>query len=270
MLYFSKRNRAILREMISTDFKVRYQGSALGYVWSLLRPLLMFGVLYVVFVYIFNLNEGVEHLGVYLLLGIVLWNFFVETTMIGMSSVVARGDLIRKISIPRYLVVISSSMSAFINLALNLLVVVGFALIDGIRPDWSWLLAPVLIIELFALSTAAAFFLAALFVRFRDVTYIWEVATQAGFYGTPILYAMTTTSKSFEFLSLKLQQLLLLNPMAQIIQDFRYVLVTKTTTTGWAIMSLKYAIIPLAFIAVMTLVSVIYFKRQARYFAENL
>lgn len=270
MLYFSKRNRAILREMISTDFKVRYQGSALGYLWSLLRPLLMFGVLYVVFVYIFNINDGVEHLGVYLLLGIVLWNFFVETTMIGMSSVVARGDLIRKISIPRYLVVVSSSMSAFINLLLNLLVVVVFALFDGIRPDWSWLLVPVLTVELFALSTAVAFFLAALFVRFRDVTYIWEVVTQAGFYLTPILYAMTATSQSFAFITVRIQQLMLLNPMAQIIQDFRYVLVTKTTTTGWSIMPLKYAILPLVFIALMTILSVIYFRRQARYFAENI
>jgi ABC-2 type transport system permease protein len=267
MPYFSKRNRAILREMISTDFKVRYQGSALGYLWSLLRPLMMFGVLYVVFVYIFNLNEGVPHLGVYLLLGIVLWNFFLETTMIGMSSVVARGDLIRKISIPRYLVVMSSSASAFINLLLNLMVVVVFALFDGIRPSLEWALVPVIVAELFILSTAVAFFLAALYVRFRDVTYIWEVAMQAGFYGTPILYAMTST---FTLVPLEYQKWLLMNPMAQIIQDARHVIVTDTTTTGWSIMPFKYAVIPVAFVVLMSFVSVIYFKWQAKYFAENI
>ncbi len=253
--------------MVTTDFKLRYQGSALGYLWSLLRPLFMFGILYIVFVYIFNLNEGVPHLGVYLLLGIVFWNFFVETTTIGMSSVVSRGDLIRKISIPRYLVVVGSSASAFINLALNLCVVVIFALVDGIRPDISWLLLPVLVIELFMFATAVAFFLAALFVRFRDVTYIWEVATQAGFYGTPILYAITT---SFSLVPLHLQKLLLLNPMAQIIQDARHILVTDTTVTGWMILPLWAALIPIVVILAVTVISTVYFKKQAKYFAENI
>jgi len=267
MPYLNKRNRAILREMISTDFKLRYQGSALGYLWSLLRPLLMFGILYVVFVYIFNINKGVPHLGVYLLLGIVLWNFFLETTMIGMSSVVSRGDLIRKISIPRYLVVLSSSASALINLLFNILVVVVFAFIDGIEPTLGWLLLPLIVIELFVFSTMVAFFLAALFVRFRDVTYVWEVFTQAGFYGTPILYAVTTAGS---LVPLKYQKLLLLNPMAQIIQDARHLLVTDTTVTGWMIMPLWMALIPLAIIAVISIVAVLYFKKQAKYFAENI
>jgi ABC-2 type transport system permease protein len=267
MLYFTKRNRAILREMISTDFKVRYQGSALGYLWSLLRPLFMFGILYVVFVYIFNINEGVPHLGVYLLLGIVLWNFFTETTMIGMSSVVARGDLIRKISIPRYLVVMSTAASAFINLLLNFAVVIVFALVDGLRPSLGWLWLVPIVIELFVFSIAVAFFLAALFVKFRDVTYVWEVATQAGFYGTPILYAITTAGS---LVPLQYQKLLLLNPMAQIIQDARHVLVTNTTVTGWMVLPLRYALVPLLIIAVVSVVAVVYFKRQSKYFAENI
>ena len=189
MRYFTKRNRAILREMVVTDFKVRYQGSALGYMWSLLRPLFMFATLYVVFVYIFKLNRGVAHYPAYLLLGIVLWNFFVETTMTGMTAVVSHGDLIRKISIPRYLVVLSSSAAALINLALNLLVVTGFILFNGIHPSLSWLWLPIILAELFAFSLAIAFFLSAFYVRFRDATYIWEVVIQAAFYGTPILYS---------------------------------------------------------------------------------
>jgi ABC-2 type transport system permease protein len=267
MLYFTKRNRAILREMISTDFKVRYQGSALGYLWSLLRPLFMFAILYTVFVYIFNINKGVPHLGVFLLLGIVLWNFFLETTMIGMTSVVARGDLIRKISIPRYLVVMSSSASALINLLLNMVVVFIFVLIDKVHPTASWVLTFPLIIELFVLATAIAFFLSALFVKFRDVTFIWEVLMQAAFYGTPILYALTTTTN---LVPLRLQQLLLLNPVAQIIQDMRHSVVTKTTTTGWHILPFKYAIVPILIVIAVTIISILYFKKQSKFFAENI
>ena len=109
MRYLTVRNRAILREMVVTDFKIRYQGSALGYLWSLLKPLFMFAILYGVFTYVFKIGDGVEHYPVYLLLGIVLWNFFTEATMTGLSSIVGSGDLIRKISIPRYLIVVASS-----------------------------------------------------------------------------------------------------------------------------------------------------------------
>jgi ABC-2 type transport system permease protein len=267
MRYLTKRNRAILREMISADFKVRYQGSALGYLWSLLRPLFMFAILYVIFVYIFNLNKGVPHLGVYLLLGIVLWNFFHEATTIGMSAVVGNGDLLRKISIPRYLVVVACSASAFINLLLNMGVVIIFALVDGIRPDFGWLLALPLIAELFIFAAAVAFLLAALYVKFRDVTYIWEVLMQAAFYGTPILYAMTT---AFTMVPAEFQRVLLLNPMAQIIQDVRHVLVTDTTITGWQIMPLRYALLPLLFVIGLTIVSVMYFKKESKNFAENI
>ncbi len=263
MRYFTKRNRAILREMISSDFKVRYQGPVLGYAWSLLRPLLLFAILYVVFVYIFKLNRGVEHYPAYLLFGMVLWSFFNETTMNGMTSVVARGDLIRKISIPRYLVVLSSSASALINLGFNLVVVIVIAFINGIHPSLSWFLLPILLAELFALAVAVSFVLATLYVQFRDVTYIWEVFMQAAFYGTPILYSLSLVPERF-------RGVLLLNPIAQVIQDARYAIITKTTITGWQVLRLRYAIIPVLFVIVLSVVSVIFFKKQSKYFAENI
>lgn len=249
--------------MISTDFKVRYQGSALGYLWSLLRPIFMFAVLYVVFVYIFKLNKGIPHYPVYLFMGIVLWNFFQETTMIGMSSVVARGDLIRKISIPRYLVVMSSSASALINLSLNLLVVLAVALLNGLSVQLSWLWLIPLLLELFIFASTVAFFLAAVFVKFRDVAYIWEVFMQAAFYGTPILYSMA-------LVPLQYQNWMLINPMAQIIQDARYVVVTSSTVTAWTTQRLRYALLPLAIIVLFAVISTIYFKKQSKYFAENI
>lgn len=263
MRYLTKRNRAILREMVSTDFKVRYQGSILGYLWSLLRPIFMFTILYVVFVYIFKLNKGIPHYPAFLFMGIVLWNFFLETTIIGMSAVVARGDLIRKISIPRYLVVMSTSASAVINLLLNLVVVFLFTLLNGVHPSVSWVLFPVLLLELFLLATAVAFFLSALYVKFRDVTYIWEVVTQAGFYGTPILYYVASAPEKF-------QKLLLLNPVAQIIEDSRHVVIDHNFIVGWHIMSFKYAVLPVVAVVIMSIVSVIYFKKQSKFFAENI
>ena len=263
MRYFTKRNRAILREMVSTDFKVRYQGSVLGYLWSLLRPLFMFATLYVVFVYIFKLNKGIPHYPAYPLLGLVLWNFFVETTMTGMTAVVSRGDLIRKISIPRYLVVLSSSVAATINMLLNLLVVFGFAFINGIRPTWSWLWLPVILVELFTFAIGVAFILSAFYVRFRDATYIWEVVIQAAFYGTPILYSLS-------LVPVKFQKILLLNPMAQIIQDVRHSIVTNTTITSWHTLRFRFALIPPLIIIVVAILAKLYFKKESRSFAENI
>lgn len=263
MRYLSLKNRSILREMVAADFKVRYQSSVLGYLWSVLRPLFLFVILYVVFTYIFKIGKGVEHYPVYLLLGIVIWNFFSESTIIGMGAVVGKGDLIRKISIPRYLTVLSSSASALINLGINLVVVFVFALINGITPSWYWLLLPLPFAELFIFSTALAFFLSALYVKFRDITYIWEVGLQAAFYATPVLYPLSIVPVQY-------QQYFFINPMTQIIQDARYLLVTKDTLIVWHSTSMWAYLTPLALVVASVVLSKAYFKKQARLFAENI
>src|SRR5260370_40168540 len=128
----TKQNRVLLSELVRTDFKLRYQGSVLGYAWSLLRPLLIFVILYVVFVKFLKLGNGVPHYPIYLLLGIIIWNFFNEMTVQSLGSIVGRGDLIRKIRIPRWMIVFSSSISALINLGLNLIVVGVFMVINHV------------------------------------------------------------------------------------------------------------------------------------------
>jgi ABC-2 type transport system permease protein len=263
MRYINQKNRSILREMITADFKVRYQGSVLGYLWSLLRPLFLFAILYIVFTMIFKVGKGVPFFPVYLLLGIVLWNFFYETTVIGMSSVVANGDLMRKVSIPRYLVVLSSASSAFINLFLNLIVVITFTLISGVKPTFLWLLFPLVIAELFAFALAVAFFLSAFYVKFRDATYIWEVGMQAAFYATPILYPLTLVAEPY-------RQLFFLNPMAQIIQDARYVLITDQTVTAWSVASPLIIVTCFSLVVFSGIGSYLYFKTQSKWFAENV
>ena len=264
MRFITQKNRAILREMIATDFKVRYQGSALGYLWSLLRPLFLFVILYIVFTKVFNVGKDVEHFPVYLLLGIVLWNFFLEATNSAMTSVVARGDLIKKISIPRYLVVVSSNASALINLGLNMIIVLILALISGVYPQLTWLILPLILIELWVLSLALGFILSALFVKYRDVSYIWEVLLQAAFYATPILYALSFIK------NVRYQQLVMFNPMAQIIQDSRWSFVSHQTITSWQIMPLWAAMFPFVLIILLAGFGYFYFRSQAKYFAERI
>jgi len=263
--FFTKQNRALLSELVRTDFKLRYQGSVLGYAWSLLRPLLIFVILYVVFVKFLKVGTGIPHYPVYLLFGIVIWNFFVEMTMQSLGSIVGRGELIRKIRIPRWIIVLSSSFSALINLFLNLIIICVFMIVGHVGITGSIIFLPLFFVEVYILSLGVSFFLAAAFVKYRDINYIWEVILQAGFYLTPILYPLSRIT------NLTFQKLILLNPMAQALQDARYVTVTKQTTIpshvfngGW------YQFIPVILVFVMFIVGAAYFKKESKFFAENI
>lgn len=263
MRYFSVRNRAILGELVRADFKVRYQGSVLGYAWSLLRPLLLFSVLYVIFVYIIPLGKGVENFPVYLLTGVILWNFFSESTSQGVMSVVARGDLIRKINLPKYLLVFSTAMSALINLFFGIVVLFIFALISGITPSIKWLMLIPLVFELLVLSVSISFLLSSLYVKFRDISYIWEVFLQIGLYATAIIFPLSAVDPS-------LRKWFFLNPVAQIIQDARYFLATDTSVTLWSTVSNIRLVIPFVVIALLAIIGGLVFKKRSRTFAEDI
>lgn len=255
----------LLRELVITDFKLRYQGSVLGYLWSLLRPLALFLVLYIVFVKFLRVGRGIEFYPVYLLLGIMLWNFFLEITAGSVSAIVFRGDLLRKISFPKYVIVLSTSISALINLAINLVVISIFMAIKHVHVIWGdiWLV-PLLIAEIYVLGLGIGFFLSAAFVKYRDVGYIWEVILQAAFYGTPILYPIS-------ILPTYAQKILILNPVAQAIQGVRYIMVTTQTQTITAVLHRWYLqIIPFVVVGVVIVLSTWYFKRKSRSFAEDV
>lgn len=264
---FSHRNRTLLRELVATDFKLRYQGSALGYLWSLFRPLVLFGILLAVFGYILKIGSDIPHYPIYLLLGIVLWNFFVEATNTGLQSIVSRGDLLRKINFPKYIIVVSGTISALINLGISLVVVGIFMAFNGVELRATALFLPLIILELYVFALALAFFLATMFVKFRDIGYIWELGLQAAFYATPILYPMSfVTGKS-----VLLAKLMLLNPMAQIVQDARYVLVTPHTDTLAKLTNNPVAIAaPIVIILITILAASLYFRASSRFFAENV
>lgn len=264
---FSKRNRVLLRELVVTDFKLRYQGSALGYLWSILKPLFLFAILYIVFDQFLRLGRDIEHFAVYLLLGIVLWTFFTEATNNGLQSIISRGDLIRKINFPKYIIVISGTISSLINLGINMAVVAVFMVLQGVTVSWELLLITPLIIELYIFALAIAFFLAALNVKFRDAGYLWEIFLQAAFYATPILYPLAMVMSQ----SMVAAQLIMLNPVAQIIQDARYVTVTHDSITIYELFSQWYIIaIPFVIVVLSIFIAGFYFKRNSKQFAENI
>ena len=159
---FNKRNRVILLELVKTDFKLRYQGSFLGILWSVLKPLLLFLVMYLVFVKFLKFTDGTKTYPIVLLLGIALWGFFTEATSVGMNAIVSRGDLLRKINFPKYIIIISSMSSALISLSINLIVVLIFGLISGVDFTWRALLAPLSIIQLFILALGVSLILSTL------------------------------------------------------------------------------------------------------------
>jgi ABC-2 type transport system permease protein len=264
----SRRNRILLRELVVTDFKLRYQGSVLGYLWSLLKPLMLFVILYIVFVHFLRFGQGIEHFAVSLLFGLVLWTFFVEATMQGMQAIINRGDLIRKINFPKYIIVISGTISALINLILNMIVVFVFMAFDGVQFGWSVLLFPLNILLLYIFSLAIAFYLAAAYVKYRDISHIWEVLLQGMFYITPILYPVQMVMA----ISLTAAQVLLISPIAVIIQDSRANLVghQHTTTAGDIISNPIFLILPYVIIAISVILATVYFKRNQKYFAESV
>lgn len=256
----------LLKQLVKTDFKLRYQNSVLGYLWSLLRPLALFLIMYLVFVKIIKVDYGVPYSGVYLLLGLVIWNYFTEVTTGSVGAIVGRGDLLRKLNFPRYVIVLSGSIAALINLFLNLIVVAIFMIISRVPIESTILFLPLLIAQLFIFSLALAFFLSALFVKFRDVNYIWEVLILAGFYITPIFYPLSLIPQTYG-----IAKLMMLNPMAQIIQDARYAVITHQSGTIASVWGTGYArIIPILITIVFAVIAAQYFRKRSKYFAEEI
>jgi ABC-2 type transport system permease protein len=226
---------------------------------------MLFLILYLVFTVFLPVGKGVPHYPQYLLLGIVLWNYFAEVTTGSVGAIVGKGDLMRKINFPKYVIVVAGSFSALINLLLNGIVISIFMYFGHIALSWHALLLIPLIAELFVLAISIAFLLSALFVRFRDISYIWEVIMQAAFYATPILYALQRVPHRYA-------KFLILNPMAQIIQDARHALIGPyALTVGDVYGGDKFIwLIPLGTTFVLAIAGGLYFRGRSKYFAEEV
>lgn len=266
---FNRRNRILLRELVITDFKLRYQGSVLGYVWSLLKPLMLFGIMYIVFIHFLRFGDGIPHFAVALLLGIVMWSFFTEATNQGMQAIVGRGDLLRKINFPKYILVMSGTVSALINFVLNLVVVFTFMILDGVDFGWSALLFPFTILILYVFALVLAFFLAAVNVKYRDIGHIWEVLLQGVFYATPIIYPLQMV---IEKVGVFAGQILMLSPIAVLFQNARAQMVghANVVTADQLFSNPIYIAIPYLIIALTVVLAVVYFKKNQSKFAEQV
>jgi ABC-2 type transport system permease protein len=255
-----------------TQWKLRFFGSALGYLWQLVRPLLLFLVLYVFFTKVAKVgaNKGPEYhfYGAQLLASIVLFTFFGESTMNAVRGVVDNEVLVRKIQFPRLVIPLSIVLLALFNLSLNLIVVTIFALIAGVRPMLTWLEVPLIVGMLVVLCTGIAMLLSALFVYFRDVQPIWEVISQVIFYASPIIIPIATVQ---EHLSPTLLHIYMLNPLAVIFQQFRHAFINHATPSAASLLgSTAQLAEPIGIVLVVFVLGFWVFNRIAPRVAEDL
>jgi ABC-2 type transport system permease protein len=263
---------ALTFTLARTEFKLRFFGSALGYVWTLMRPLLFFGVLWVFFTKVAHVNKnkgpGENFYGAQLLGSIVLFTFFTEATGGAVRSVVDRENLVRKIHFPRMVIPLSIVLLGLFNLGLNLIVVTIFALAAGVRPMLSWVELPLIIAALVVFSAGVAMLLSALFVHFRDIQPIWEVTCQILLYASPVIISINTIK---EKVSPTVLHIYMLNPLAVLFQQFRHAFVTHATPSAgqvlgsWAALTGTLGIVLAVFVT-----GFLVFNRAAVRIAENL
>lgn len=256
----------VLKELVKTDFKLRYQGSILGMAWSVVKPLMLFGVMYMVFVRFLKFSDGTPTFTISLLCGTCLWSFFSEATSVGMQSIVGRGDLLRKVHFPNYIIVASTTMGSLISLGINLIVVIVFGFFSNAQYTWHALLVPFNVAQLYLLALACALILSTMYVYFHDVAHIWEVVLQAMFYSIPIIYPLSMVSNRYPVIA----KLMLMNPAAQAIMDIRHNLVAPDyVPTVWTMIANPFiALLPYLMTVVLLVIGIHVFRKHSRKFAE--
>lgn len=248
----------------SSDFKLKYADSMLGYVWSVVKPLGIFGMLYVVFGSFFKLSRGVPHYPLFLLLGIVLWTYFFDATLLGMRSIVERSTLISKLAFPRVVIPVSVTVSSAITLVVNLVAIGVLIGISGITLGVRWLLLVPLLLELYVVALGVTLILGTLYVRFRDIGQVWELVLQILFYAAPIIYPPTRLPHWF-------QSITFLNPFVQIMEDVRAIIVpSHAALTAAGVYGTPLGeLLPIAGAATLLAVGYLMFTSQEPWFAER-
>ena len=261
----------VFKELVKTDFQLRYQGSVLGMAWSVLKPLMLFAVMYVVFVRFLKFTDGTPTFPISLLCGTCLWSFFTEATGMGMRGIVDRGDLLRKVHFPNYIIVASTTMGALISLGINLVVVVCFGFFAHAHYTWRVLLLPFNILQFYMLTLGTTLLLGSLYVYFRDVAHIWDVVTQAMFYATPIIYPITMIAQRAPDFAWAAKFLLLV-PSTQVIMDIRHNLLSpEYIPTVWTYVGNPWlCILPYVLSIVIFVLGIQVFRRYSARFADVL
>jgi len=259
-----KRFLELVMLFATTDFKKAYFGTGLGYLWSITRPLMLFGVLLAVFTQVFRIGSGVPNYPVLLLFNIVLFGFFQESTTAAVTSIVNREGILRKTQFPRLVVPLAVVVTTLFNLGLNMVAVTIFVLAWGVDPTWTWLLLPVIVLALFVLSAAVSMILSALYPRFRDTAIIWSVLALVLFYGSPVLYPLEAVPET-------LRHIIMLNPLAPLLELAR-MWVIDPSAPGPAEQAGGTAILlaPIGIYVAVCALAVWIFKREAPLLAEQL
>jgi ABC-2 type transport system permease protein len=259
-----KRSLDLLYLMASTDFKRTYFGTALGYIWTVARPLCLFAVLYTVFTQAFHVNAHVPHYPVMLLFNITLFGFFQEATVTGVTSIVSHEAVVRKTQFPRLVIPLAVVATALFNLGPSLIVVFVFMLATGVHPMWTWLLLPVIVLMLLGITIATTMILSSLYPRFRDLGIIWGVLQLALFYATPILYAPENAGST-------LRHVIVFNPLTPIFMYARKWIIDPNAPTPSQLAGSHAAVlIPVVIYLAICALAVWVFRREAPRIAESL
>jgi len=258
----------VLRVIGVIDFKARYTDAALGYVWSLVKPLAYFGVLWLVFAHLLKTANQTEDFTLFLLIGILLFLFFIDAVTAMLPSIVEGGATLRRLAFDPILIPLSASVAIGITFCVNVLAFVIFAAIQRLTPQIEWLLIVPLLAELYLFTIGLGLLLSALYVRFRDISQVWELAASLLFFACAIFYPVG-------ILPDWAQKAAFLNPFVQVMQDIRHVMLGGASGPNDLTASTVYAgaggrLIPIAIVALLFLVSVVLFRREGRYFAERL
>jgi ABC-2 type transport system permease protein len=250
-----------------TEYKLRFFDSVLGYLWTLVRPLLLFGILYFVFSQVLDVDAGIAFYPALLLMGMVLFQFFAEATGGAVRSVIERENLVRKVQFPRMIIPLSVSLTSFFNLIGNFVAIFVFIAASGVEVRWTWLEVPFLILMLFVFALGLSMLLSALYVPFRDVQPIWEVLLQALFYATPVLYPIELLAREQPDLA----EIAMCNPLAVIIQQVRYAMIDPNAqSAGDALGDGTLLLIPAVIVVGTFVLGLWVFNRLAPRIAEEL
>lgn len=254
--------------LATTEFRRTYFDTALGYLWSVARPLLLFAVLVEVFTHIFRLGSQVPHYPVFLLLNMVLYGFFQEASTMAVPSIVGQEGIVRKTQFPRLAIPAAVVLTALFNLLLNLIVVFAFILGFGVAPMWTWLLLPVVLALLTVLTLAVSMTVASLYPRFRDLGIIWSVFVTALFYATPILYPLEAAVLRSDTLA----GLIAINPFTPILELARvWIIDPNAPYPGTAAAGgVGHLLVAIGLFALLCVLGVVIFRREAPRIAEEL
>jgi ABC-2 type transport system permease protein len=257
----------VLRVVGAIDFKAKYAGAVLGYVWSLAKPLAYFGVLWLVFAHLLRTANQTENFTLFLLIGILLFTFFADTVNVMLPSIVDEGEILRRLAFPPVLIPLSASVGICITFFVNMFVVVFFIAIQRVAPRLEWLVVPLLLAELYIFCVGIGLLVAALYVRFRDIGQLWEVVSQLLFFACAIFYPIG-------ILPLWAQKIAFLNPLVQIIQDARHAILGGPSgpndVTAASVYGAGGRLIPIVIAVLLFVGGFAFFRREGRYFAERV